>query len=157
MRLLSAFVILVFSSSVYAQKLDRTEITKSIKGLKPVALKNQGQDGVWFQSSDAEKILDLLEHKLPEALDIIDAQDQQVVSLNAAVNLYKLTIQSYSDYANYNKDMLNTALKYFPELRPPEPPFYKEPVFTYFMGVLSGAAIIVISAYVLDKTHPSSK
>jgi len=153
MRLLSVFAVLVFSSSVYAQKIDRAEITKAVKDLKPVVVKNQGADGIWFSTGDAEKLLNLVEKKLPLALDIIDAQDQQITSLNTAINLYKLTIQSYNEYANYNKDMLNTALKYFPELRPPEPPFYKQPVVVYIGGVLTGAAIIVVSAYVLDKTH----
>jgi len=153
MRLLIVLLILIFSSSVYAQKIDRTEITKAVKDLKPIVVKNQGIDGVWFSTGDAERLLNLVEKRLPQALDIIDAQDQQIISLNSAMNLYKLTIQSYNEYANYNKDMLNTALKYFPELRPPEPPFYKEPVVVYIGGVLTGAAIIVISAYTLNKIH----
>ena len=153
MRLLITLGILACSFNAYAEKLDRTEINKALRDLKPVPLKNQGQDGIWFSTTDAEKLLGLIEKKLPQALDIIDAQDSQIATLKTSVDLYKATVSSYNDYATYNKNMLDTALKYFPELKPPEFPWYEKPAVTYIGGILTGAAIIVVSAYVLDKTN----
>lgn len=151
-KLLIVSSVLVCNVAV-AQRLDRTEINRIIKGLNPITLKNQGQDGVWFSNADAEKILGILEQKLPQALDIIDAQDQQLASYKLAIDLYRSTISSYDQYADYNKQMLDTALKYFPELRPPTQPWYEKPALIYIGGVLTGAAVVVISAYALSTVH----
>jgi hypothetical protein len=148
-RLLVVLGIWACSTTAYADKLDRTEINKLIKGLNPVVLKYQGQDGIWFSAADAEKILEALQKKLPLALDIIDSQDSQIATLKTSVDLYKATVASYSDYANYNKSMLDTALKYFPDLRPPEEPFYSKPSVVFISGVVVGVGTVWLTSQVV--------
>ena len=152
-RLLIVLGILGFNGSVVAQKIDRAALNQAIHDIKPVPLKYQNQDGVWFSTTDAEKVLGLISDKLPKALDIIDAQDQEIASFKTTVNLYKATITSYNEYADYNKNMLDTALKYFPELRPPEYPWYEKPASTYVAGVITGIVVVTVSAYVLGNIN----
>jgi len=138
------------SATVYAEKLDRTEINKLIKGLNPVALKYQDKDGVWFSASDAERIAEALQKKLPLALDIIDNQDTQITALKTSVDLFKATVKSYDDYADYNKSMLDTALKYFPELKPPELPFYEKSPIAFIGGVVVGVGTMWLASQVVN-------
>jgi hypothetical protein len=132
-----------------AGKLDRSEINKLVKGLTPVVVKYQGQDGVWFSLSDAEKITEALQNRLVLALDIIDDQDSQIASLKTTVDLYKATVMSYNEYANYNKAMLDTALKYFPDLRPPETPFYEKSQVAFVGGVIAGVGMVWLTSQVI--------
>jgi hypothetical protein len=148
-RLLVVLGIWACSTTAYADKLDRTEINKLVRGLNPVVVKYQGQDGVWFSTSDAEKIIEALQKKLPLALDIIDTQDSNIATLKTTVDLYKATVASYSDYATYNKSMLDTALKYFPDLRPPETPFYEKPSLVFVGGMIAGVGMVWLTSQVV--------
>jgi len=140
---------LIYSSTANAE-LNRDEIKKDLKAIKSVTMAKDGVAGVWFDLGSADIILQMIEVKLPKALDIIDAQTEQINSLKLAVDQYKLSIDQYKDLATYNKNMLDIALKYFPDLKPPEYSWYEKPVSTFIYGILVGAAIIVTSSYVLD-------
>ena len=118
-RLLIVFVGLI-SSSANAEELNRDQLRKLVTGLNPVVTKNNGQDGIWFPKTDAERILEILEKRLPLALDIIDAQGKQIEALKGSVESYKASTALYQEYSEYNLKMFDVAMKSFPDLKPPE-------------------------------------
>jgi hypothetical protein len=148
-KLLSVFVILI-SSTAYAVDLDRTQLRKDLQGINPIPSLNNNIKGIWFSSADADKILQILEVKLPQALDIIDAQSAQVENNNKAIDLYKTSNNQYKDLADYNRKMYDTAMKYFPDIKPPETPWYKSRTVLFVEGVVTGVAVILVSVLVLD-------
>jgi hypothetical protein len=153
MRLLIVLVGLAYSTSVHAQ-INRAEINKALKSINPpVKIKHQGKDGLWFPEDEAETILRLLEEKLPQALDLIDSQEKQAAALKSAIEGYKAASTSYKDVANFNQNALKVALSYFPELNPPKYSWYEGRTAFYMYGVLTGVTVIIVSAWVLDKTQ----
>ena len=148
-KLLSVFVILI-SSTAYAVDLDRTQLRKDLQGINPIPSLNNNIKGIWFSSADADKILQILEVKLPQALDIIDAQSAQIENSNKAIDLYKTSNNQYKDLADYNRKMYDTAMKYFPDIKPPETPWYKSRTVLFVEGVVTGVAVILVSVLVLD-------
>lgn len=153
MRLLIVLGILAYSNLAIAEKIDRTEINKIIKSLSPVSLKYDNKDGIWFSSEQAEGLLWLIETKLKQSLDLIESQDLQIIALKECNSLYKLSIANYMSYADFNKQMLDSALSYFPELEPPTYAWYKGRTASYIYGVLTGTVIIITSAYVVQKVN----
>jgi hypothetical protein len=150
-RLLIVFVGLI-SSSANAEELNRDQLRKLVTGLNPIVTKNNGQDGVWFPKTDAERILEILEKRLPLALDIIDAQGKQIEALKGSVESYKASMALYQEYSEYNLKMFDVAMKSFPDLKPPELGWYEKPSTTFVYGVVVGVVLVVTSAYVLDKS-----
>jgi uncharacterized membrane protein len=150
-RLLIVFVLLI-SSSAHADQLNREQLRKIVQGLNPVVVKNNGQDGIWFTKIDSERILEVLEKRLPLALDIIDAQDRQIESLKSSVDSYKSSLVLYQEYSTYNLKMFEVAMKSVPDLKPPELMWYEKPATTFTYGVVTGIAIVVTSAYILDRS-----
>ena len=88
MRFLIVLIIFVFNSTALAEKLDRAEINKSLQDIQSISLKHKGKSGVWFSEQDSDKILILVEEKLPQALDIIDGQDREILLLKNAIKSY---------------------------------------------------------------------
>jgi len=150
-RLLIVFVSLT-SSSAYADTLNRDQIRKLVEGLTPTATKYNGQDGVWFNKVDAEKVLEVLGKRVPLALDIIDGQDKQIGLLKESVELYKSSSLMYQDYSKYNQQMLEVAMKSLPDLQPPQLSWYEKPHSTFLGGVVVGITLVVTSAIVLNKS-----
>ena len=148
-KLLSVFVILV-SNIAYASDLDRIQLRKDIQGITPIVLVNNGVKGIWFNTTDADKILQILEIKLPQALDIIDAQSNQITLANKSIDLYKTSNAQYKELADYNRQMYDTAMKYFPDIKPPETPWYESHKTIFLEGVVIGVAAIITSVIVLD-------
>jgi len=153
MRLLTVLGILAFSTTANAEKLDRTEINRALKSLKPTQVKFQGKDGVWFSEDQAEIVLGLLEDKLPSALDLIDSQDMQITALKNAVNAYKISTNSYKETATYYQQGLNDVLQAFPKLKPVQYSWYEDRTATYIYGIITAAGTIALSAWILDKAQ----
>lgn len=150
MKLLIVLSILVYDINVSAQeKLDRTSINNDLKKLDPITIEYNGQQGTWFPTDQAEIVLNLLD-KLVLSLDIIDQQTIKIEALNKSIFLYKESISFYEQYGNLNKQMIDVSLKYLQEFQQPEYAWYENRVAMYFYGILTGAIIIITSAYVLD-------
>lgn len=143
-------VLVSFVSSANASELDRTQLRKLTEGLTPVVVKNNGKDGIWFSTTDGDRILEVLEKRLPMALDIIDAQDKQIESLKSSVDSYKTSLALYQEYSTYNLKMFEVAMKSVPDLKPVELSWYEKPHATFTYGVVVGVILVVTSAYVLD-------
>ncbi len=152
MRFLIVLTILVYSATASAQQLDRAEINKALQSIKSVPLKHKGQDGVWFSVDDADKLLQLVQKKLPQALDTIDAQTEQAKALNIAIDAYKTSNNQYLKVAELTMSALDVALKYIPQIIPPNPPWYKSGKAVYIYGVLTGAGAVIGSALVVKWT-----
>ena len=151
MKFLTVLIILA-SSSVSAQSIDRSKINQSLQEIKTIPLSNNGKDGVWFEKKDAEIVLDLVKNKFKLALDIIDDQAAQAESLKIAVEALKLSNQSYLDLADINKQMFDVAMKHMPDLDPPEPPWYKNSKATFVFGIIVGGATMFGSTYLAVRT-----
>lgn len=147
MRSLIVSTILIFSSVAYAQDIDRTAIRERLKTVRSVPLKHNGQEGVWFPKSDAEFMLDLVSNKLKLSLDIIDNQNVQIAALKSAVDGYKQSSKQYSELAELNRTMFDTAMKHMPDLHPPEPAWYESPKATFIYGLVAGGAIVFGTTY----------
>ena len=153
MRLLIVLGILVYSNVIFAKDIDRTEINKILTNLHPINLKYQGKDGIWFSKDEAEGLLWLLEKKLPQALDLIDVQEKRSVALKLAIESYKISNNSYLDLATFNQQALKIALDNFPDLVSIEHSWYTNRTATYIYGVITGVAVIIGSAIVLEKIN----
>lgn len=153
MRLLIVLGSFAFSTTVFAEKLDRSKINTVLSNLNPQKVSHEGKEGVWFPTEEAGGVLWLLEEKLPESLDLVDLQDTQIIALKAALNSYKSAATLYKDTATFNQQALKIALSYFPELSPPQLSWYEGKPAFYIYGVLTGIAIVVVSAWVLDKAQ----
>jgi len=147
-RLLIASVILI-SSPVFADELDRAQLNKDLKGINPTVVTYNGQKGIWFTTEDGDKILQLVEKKLPLALDIIDVQNKQVLALQESIDLYRKSSLEYKEVAEMNRKMFDTAMNSLPNLKPPTTLWYENHKFVYVMGVLSGIGVMVAASYII--------
>jgi hypothetical protein len=152
MRFLTALIVYIFSSTAYAQNVSRAEINSALESIKSIPLKHNGQEGVWFPKDDAEIILSIIEEKLPLTLDIIDKQSEQIKLLETALTSYKASNEHYKELVGLHRQMFDTAMKYLPKLDAPDPAWYETTKATYIYGVITGAALIVGAAWVLDNT-----
>ena len=152
MRFLLALIVCVSSATASAEELNREEINKLLRSVQSVPIKHNGKDGVWFSANDAEALLSILETKLPAAFNIIDEQSKQIALLESSIASYKASNEQYKSLVDLNRQMFDTAMKYLPDLNPPQPAWYETPKATYIYGIITGAVIIVGSAWVLDST-----
>ena len=157
MRLLIVLGTLAFSIPAYSDDLNRSAINRELQTLNPVKLRHSGRDGVWFSEKNAEIIYLIIDDKLSKAFDLIDTQSYQIKVLKSSIDSYKESVRLYSEYAEYNRQMLEVALKYFPKLEQPKLSWYETRTSSYIYGVLTGVAIIVTSAYVLDQIDDNTR
>lgn len=148
MRFLIALIILASSFPVYAAKLDRSEINKTLKSIKSVSLTHKGQKGVWFPEADADILLNLVTEKFKLSLDIIDAQEEQSKAQKSAIDSYKLSGENYEKLATYNLNMFDVAMKHIPKLEPPDYSWYEKPGSTFIWGYVAGTVVTIVTAYV---------
>lgn len=149
MRFLSVLIIFLFSLSVQAAKIDRTEINNLLQQIKTRPLLHDAQTGIWLDPYSGEIVLDLLENKLKLALDIIDDKDEQLEIQKGVADNFINIIGNY-EYVmkEYTTTVDKTLEKIIHEI---ETPWYKKPAFIYAYGVMTATAIFGISVYTLDK------
>lgn len=146
-KYLIVLISLIFSINTYGQSIDRLELNSSLSNIKATPVEHNGVNGVWFSNEDAEIILDVLEKKLPLAIDTIDKQDKQIQSLKIAVDSYKEVSKSYSDIADLNLKMFNVAMENVPKIIPSEPAWYESQKAMFMYGILVGGAVMLGSTY----------
>lgn len=157
MRFLIVLTILASSSISNAEKLNRSEINKSLAGIKSVPLIHKGQKGVWFPEADAEVLLNLVSIKLRLSLDIIDDQSDQIDKLNISIENYKEVSNNYKQLAQYNQDMFDIAMKHIPNLKPPEYSWYEKPGSMFMWGAITGAIVTLGLTYAAVSTVEAAR
>jgi hypothetical protein len=134
--------------------LDRVEINNTLKNIWSEDVTHNDVDGVWFAKESAERLLFIIEKTLPTALDLIDLQINQIKALRLAVKSYKESVNWYIEYADYNRQMLDVALKNLKNFQQPQYAWYEDRIAVYVYGILTATTILLTSAYLLDQIQP---
>lgn len=151
MKFLIVSIILISNNLTYAQTINRYELKKYVENIHSVPVKHNGKDGVWFIKKDAELLLDLVSNKFKLSLDIIDNQNAQIIALKSAIDGYKSSKNLYLEMATFNRTMFETAMKYMPNLNPPEPSWYENSKASFIYGVVIGGVTIFGTTYLSTK------
>ena len=150
MKYLIALIILTCGAQALAETLPVSETIDDsfildLKGIKSQAIPVNGVSGVWFNATDADKILQVLQVKVPHALALIKDQDLKLVTLQFAIDHYKLANDSLSSLA----DNCNSTIDKVMKMKVPSEttPFYKEPHFVFISGIVVGASLTMGIVY----------
>ena len=140
MRSLLISIVLACSLSSTA-KADDFQLGVSLKDLKTQVVVNNGVKGVWFNEQDADKVLQVIEVKIPQMIALMGDYNTKLVALQSAVNSYKSANNDLTQASTFHQQMIDNMLKI---TKPPDPvPWYKTTEFMYIAGIVTGVAATV--------------
>lgn len=103
---------------------------------QPAAIPYKGAPGVWFPRDTADKLLDVVERKLPAAQDVIAAQDKLLDLQLKQIATATTTTQQALDLAAQQEEFATTVQQAYEEEVNRNSGLFQQPVFWFAVGVL---------------------
>ena len=104
--------------------------------LESKSVEVDGRSGVWFPEEDADRLLDVVTRKLPEAESVIETQ-QEIIELQVQqIRTATVALVETSSVAKMHHDLAATAIKAFNEEADRNSGLFNEPAFWIVVGIL---------------------